>query len=99
MSFQDGVVSVVSMDRMAAVVAACKIRSENIPCDVFYTGNIKKQMQKSADFEAVVLILEDGTYVKDMITGIQRPLEGDLVKAVMHVLYEGYYDDSVQDSQ
>lgn len=91
--FQDGVVAVISPDPMKSVVIASNIRRAGIPCETYYTGNIKKQMKKAADLEAVILVFEDGLYIKDMLSGNQRKVDGDLVEAVEYVLTEGYYDD------
>lgn len=98
-SFQEGVVAVITMDSIQKIAVATRIRSAGIPCETYLTGNIKKQMKKASDLEAVVLILEDGIYIKDMLSGNQRPVEGDIVEAVKFVLWEGYYDDDIlQDS-
>lgn len=90
----------ITMDSNAKIGVATKLRLAGIPCETYFTGNIKKQMKKASDLEAVVLVLEDGTYIKDMLTGNQRPVTGDIVEAVRYVLYEGYQDDDIlQDSQ
>jgi histidyl-tRNA synthetase len=91
--FKDGVVAVICSDPMRAVVVASEIRRANIPCETYYSTNIKKQMKKSADLEAVILVFDNGIYIKDMLSGNQRQVQGDLVDAVQYVLTEGYYDD------
>ena len=51
--FQDGVVSIVTMDKSSMCGIAAQIRRAGIPCETFFSGNIKKQMKKSVDLEAV----------------------------------------------
>jgi hypothetical protein len=92
--FQGGIVAVISTDPIKSVIVATDIRRANIPCETYYISNIKKQMKKAADLEAVILILDDGLYIKDMLSGIQRKVEGNLIEAVNYVLTEGYYDES-----
>lgn len=82
-----------TMDKTEMIRVSTLIRRAGIPCETYFTGNIKKQMKKSADLEAVILILDDGTYIKDMLSGNQRPVMGDIVEEVRYVLTEGYYDD------
>lgn len=86
-------VAIVTMDRMAAVVKAAEIRRAGIACETYYTGNFKKQMARSSNFGAVVIVNDNGIEIKDMLTGVQRPLVGDLVEAVRDVLFNGYYED------
>lgn len=91
--FQDGVVSVVTMDKTEMIRVATQIRRAGIPCETHFSGNIKKQMKKSADLEAVVLIMDDGIHIKDMLSGNQRPVSRGLIDELRYVLTEGYYDD------
>lgn len=91
--FQNGVVAVITMDKTEMIRVATQIRRVGIPCETYFSGNIKKQMKKSVDLEAVVLIMDGGIYIKDMLSGIQRPVSQDLIDELRCVLTEGYYDD------
>jgi len=90
-----GVVAVVTMDRLESIRVSNIIRRAGIPRETYFTGNIKKQMKKSSDLEAVILVQDGAIFIKDMLTGIQREVTGDLVKSVEYVLYYGYHEDDV----
>lgn len=86
------IVGIVSDDDMENIIASTKLRRAGIPTETYFTRNIKKQMKKSANFGAVVIITNGKYVIKDMITGNQKDLEGDLVEAVCDVLENGYYE-------
>jgi len=87
------VVGVVGLDRMKSLAVATKLRRAGIATETFLSGNFKKQMAKCRDFEAVVMLKDDGTTViKDMITGYQMEVGGgDIADQVRYVIYEGIY--------
>lgn len=86
------VVGVVSDSDIESIIASTKIRRAGIPCEKFFTRNIKKQMKKSSNLGAVVIITNGKYAIKDMITGNQKDLDGDLVEAIRDVLENGYYE-------
>lgn len=91
--FQEYVVGVVGMDRTKTLAVATELRRAGLATETFLTGNFKKQMAKCKDFEAVVMLKDDGTTaIKDMITGYQMEVQGgDIVDQVRYVIYEGIY--------
>ena len=94
---QDGVVGIVSTDRMKAIQVATELRHAGIATETFLSGNFKKQMARCKDFEAVVMLKDDGTTViKDMITGNQMEVAGgDIIEQVKWVIDEGIYPVSI----
>lgn len=94
---QDGVVGIVSTDRMKAIQIATELRRAGIATETFLSGNFKKQMARCKDFEAVVMLKDDGaTVIKDMITGNQMEVVGgDIAEQVKWTIDEGIYPVSI----
>lgn len=87
------VVGVVGQDRSRAILVATELRRAGIATETFLSGNFKKQMARCAEFDAVVMLKDDGTTaIKDMITGNQMTVNGgDIAEQVLWVLDEGIY--------
>lgn len=87
-----GIVGIISDDTTQCIITSTKLRRAGIPCETFFTRNIKKQFKKSSNLEAAVIIIDGNISIKDMLTGNQKELDGDLVEAVRDVLENGYYE-------
>lgn len=98
---QDMVVGVVGMDRTRAIQVATELRRAGIATETFLSGNFKKQMARCQDFEAAVMLKDDGTIqIKDMITGYQMSVNGgDIVEQVRFVIEEGVYPRTISYDQ
>lgn len=95
------VVGVVSMDRQKAIQVATELRRAGIATETFLSGNFKRQMARCAEFDAVVMLKDDGTTaIKDMITSNQMMVNGgDIVEQVRWVLEEGIYPIAISYDQ
>ena len=95
------VVGVVSMDRQKAIQVATELRRAGIATETFLSGNFKRQMARCAEFDAVVMLKDDGTTaIKDMITGNQMTVNGgDIVEQVQWVLTEGIFPRTISYEQ
>jgi len=91
--FREGVVAVIADDMYKTLPYSSALRRAGITTETYFSNNIKKQMKKSVDLEAVVIIMNDVVSIRDMLSGNQRVVKGDVVAAVNYVLSEGYYDD------
>lgn len=89
---EDGLIAVIAADHMRAVIIATSLRAAGITTETFLSGGVKAQFKKAATAEALVIVRDDGVHIKDMLTDIQRPVAGDLVEAVRHVLFDGYHE-------
>ncbi len=67
-------VAIISDNNEKALEVANQIRARNIACEVIFSGNFKKKVQKADKISAshVVFVFEDGVEVKDMQTGEQK---------------------------
>lgn len=76
---RDKMVAVISDNNEKALEAAAGIRSRNIPCEVIFSGNFKKKVQKADRISAthIVFVFEDGVEIKDMTSGEQKKVDLD----------------------
>jgi len=66
-------VAIISDDNEKALAAAMSLRKRNIPCEVVFSGNFKKKVQKADKISAshIVFVFENGVEVKNMTSGEQ----------------------------
>lgn len=97
----DEIVGVVGMDRMACLAIATELRRAGIVTETFLSGNFKKQMARCQNFEAVVMLRDDGTTaIKDMITGYQMTVNGgNIVEQVRYTIDQGIYPAKISYDQ
>jgi len=83
-----GPVAVICADHMRAVITAHELRMSGIATETFLSGNLKKQFAKAyaGNFEALVIVRDDGNHVKELVYNIQRKIDGPIVLAVMDAI-------------